>query len=164
MEKPDCRLTRFLFGLFAITSPMSGATVVPNAWIAQEVKLGHVSRVCRCWNAGIPPEVSAVVIGLEVKPELRTVPEVLREAERGVRGDGALAMHDFIDAARRDADVFGEPVFGEAERLEKFFDKHFAGRDEREQLGFRFRVHFWFGSVQFGNSRRSVVIQNLALS
>jgi len=43
-------------------------------------------------------------------------------------------------------------------------DSHFAGREEREQFGFRFRVHFRFGLVQFGNSRRSVVIQNLALS
>lgn len=80
------------------------------------------------------------VIGLEVEPELRAVAEVLREAERGVGGDGALAMHDFIDAARRDADVFREPVFGEAERLEKFFDQHFAGRDEWEQFGFHIQV------------------------
>ena len=27
--------------------------------VAQELKLGHVSRVSRCWNAGVPPEVSA---------------------------------------------------------------------------------------------------------
>jgi hypothetical protein len=54
MEKPDCRLTRFLFGLFAITSLASGATVVPNVWIAHELKLGHVGRVSRCWNAGVP--------------------------------------------------------------------------------------------------------------
>ena len=85
------------------------------------------------------------VIGLEVEPELRAVAEVLGKAERGVRGDGALAMHDFIDAARRDADVFRKPVFGKAERLEKFFDQHFAGRDEREQFGFP--IHIRLGSV-----------------
>lgn len=42
------RLTRFWFGLFAITSLVSGATVVPNAWVAQDLKLRHVSRVSRC--------------------------------------------------------------------------------------------------------------------
>jgi hypothetical protein len=48
-----------LFGLFASTYLVSGATVAPNAWIAQELKLGHVSR---CWNAGVPPEVSAAIL------------------------------------------------------------------------------------------------------
>jgi hypothetical protein len=56
------RLTCFLFGLFAITYLVSGATVVPNAWIAQELKLGHVSRVSRRWNAGVAPEVSAAFL------------------------------------------------------------------------------------------------------
>jgi hypothetical protein len=62
MEKPDCRVTRFLFGLFAIIDLVSGATVVANAWIAQKVKLGHASRVSRCWNAGVAPEVSAAFL------------------------------------------------------------------------------------------------------
>ena len=35
---------------------------VPKAWIAQEFKLGHVSRVSRCWNPGVPPEVSAAFL------------------------------------------------------------------------------------------------------
>jgi hypothetical protein len=43
----------------AITYLVSGATVVPNAWIAQELKLGHVSRVSHCWNAAVPPKASA---------------------------------------------------------------------------------------------------------
>ena len=93
------------------------------------------------------------VVGLKIEPKLRTVAEVLREAECCVGGDGALAMHDFIDAARRDGDVLCEPVFGEAERCEKFLDEHFAGGDEREQFGF----HIWF-VLKFA---RSVVIQNL---
>ena len=43
MEKPDCRLTLFLFGLFAITFVVSGDTVVPNARIVQQFKLLHIS-------------------------------------------------------------------------------------------------------------------------
>ena len=41
---------------------MSGATVVPHPWIAQALKPGHVSRVSRCWNAAVPPEVSAAFL------------------------------------------------------------------------------------------------------
>jgi hypothetical protein len=78
----------------------------------------------------------------------------LREAERGVRGDGTLAMHDFIDAARWDADVFCKPVFCDAERLEKFLDKHFARRDEREQFGFRIHIQFGLVSIPPINSPR----------
>jgi hypothetical protein len=37
-------------------------TVVPNAWISQDLKLGHVSRVSRCWNAAVAPEVSAAFL------------------------------------------------------------------------------------------------------
>jgi hypothetical protein len=45
-----------------LTYLVSGATVVPNPWIAQTLKPGHVSRVSRCWNAGVPPEVSAAFL------------------------------------------------------------------------------------------------------
>lgn len=93
-----------------------------------------------------------LVVGLEVEPELRAITKILGKAEGGVRGDSALAMHDLIDATRRHADVFREPVFGQAKRLEEFFDQHFAGGDEREQFGFC--VHIQFSSVSFGNSRR----------
>ena len=53
------RLTRFLFSLFAITWLVSGATVVLNAWIAQDLKRGHASRASRCWNAGVASKASA---------------------------------------------------------------------------------------------------------
>lgn len=46
----------------AITNAIRLNTVVPNAWIVQELKLGHVSRVSRCWNAGVPQEVSAAFL------------------------------------------------------------------------------------------------------
>jgi hypothetical protein len=45
-----------------ITNAIRFNTVVPNAWIAQELKLEHVSRVSRCWNAGVAPDVSAVFL------------------------------------------------------------------------------------------------------
>jgi hypothetical protein len=34
----------------------------PYACIAQELKLGHASRVSRFWNAGVAPEVSAAFL------------------------------------------------------------------------------------------------------
>ena len=40
----------------AIANAIRLDTVVPNAWIAQEFELEHISRVSLCWNAGIPSE------------------------------------------------------------------------------------------------------------
>ncbi len=48
-----------------------------------------------------------IVPGLQVEPELLGAPEEPREAKRRVRRDGALAMHDLVDAARRHADAVG---------------------------------------------------------
>jgi len=57
-----CRLARFLFGLVAIAWLVSWPQSFRTAWSAQELKLGHVSRVSRCWNAGVAPEVSVVFL------------------------------------------------------------------------------------------------------
>ena len=42
-----------------------------------------------------------IMPGLQVEPELFGRPEESREAERGVGGDGARAVHNFVDAPRR---------------------------------------------------------------
>ena len=46
------------------------------------------------------------VISLKVKPKLQAIAEALREEERGIRADGAFAMHDFSDVAHRDSDYY----------------------------------------------------------
>ena len=96
-----------------------------------------------------------VVIGLEVQPELRGGAEILAEADRGIDRDRACAADDFVDAARRNADVLGQAVFGDAQRRQEFFGENFAGRDEREQLFF-FHVRVCSG----GFAGDSVVIDN----
>jgi hypothetical protein len=66
------------------------------------------------------------------------VPKVLSEPPGCVAGDGAGAVDDLIDAARRYGDVLREPVFGDGKGLEKFLGEHFAGRHKREQFFFCF--------------------------
>ncbi len=43
----------------AITNAIRLNAVVPNAWTAQEFKLGNGSWISRCWNAVVPPVGSA---------------------------------------------------------------------------------------------------------
>lgn len=69
----------------------------------------------------------AVIAGLQIQPDLGRPLEVAGEAQGGVRRDGAFALHDFIDAARRHADVMGETVFGQTKRREKILAENFTG-------------------------------------
>ena len=73
---------------------------------------------------------------LQVKPEFRRHAEVAPKPQGGVGGDGALAVDDFVNAARRHADVFGQAVLRDAHWLEEFFVQDFAGRDVGQQFAF----------------------------
>src|SRR5262245_7548181 len=60
-----------------------------------------------------------VEIGLEPHPEARRVAEALREAQRRVGADAALAEDDLVDAARRHADLACQRVLGETGGLQE---------------------------------------------
>lgn len=68
-------------------------------------------------------------MGLEVEPDFGGPCEVAGEAHGGVGGERTPAFDDLIDAARGDADVFGQPVFRKAEWQEKVLAQDFAGVD-----------------------------------
>jgi hypothetical protein len=70
-----------------------------------------------------------VVAGLKVEPEALRSTKVAREPKRGVRGDGPLALHDFIDPARGHGHVFGETILAQAERAQKLLEENSARMD-----------------------------------
>ena len=53
-----------------------------------------------------------------------------------MRRDRSFASHDIADALRRNANVFCEPVFGEAQGLQKLFFEHLAWRDGEDGTHF----------------------------
>jgi len=67
-----------------------------------------------------------VVVGLQVEPELRRHAKVTPKPQGGTRGDGSLALDNFINAARGHADVFSQSVLGDAHRFEEFLNQDFA--------------------------------------
>ena len=76
--------------------------------------------------------VEAIALDLEVVARLHIEPEpfgraeVASQAEGGIRADGTGAVYDLVDATRGDADVLGQAVLREAERLEKVVREDFA--------------------------------------
>ena len=76
-----------------------------------------------------------VVVDLEVEPQLRRYPETLAEAQRGVGGNGALAVDDFADAVGRNDDLTGERVDAHAHRPHEVLGEDFAGRNQCQQFG-----------------------------
>jgi hypothetical protein len=88
-------------------------------------------------GAGLVEGLLEVVMGLEVEPELRGVPEEPREEEGGVGGDRALAEDDLVDAAGRDSGGLRDAVLAEAEGLEELPGEDGAGVDGGEAAGRR---------------------------
>lgn len=68
-----------------------------------------------------------VVVRLKVEPDLCGPCEVAGKADGGVRGEGAAAFHDFVDAARRNADVLCQAVFGKSQWDEEILAEDFTG-------------------------------------
>ncbi len=54
------------------------------------------------------------MVRLEIEPHIGGPAEVAFEPQGGVHGEGALALHDLVDAPGRDANVLGDAVFREA--------------------------------------------------
>jgi hypothetical protein len=49
-----------------------------------------------------------VIARLQIHPKSRTVPEITRKAERGIRGDAAALVDNVCDARYRDAQSHGD--------------------------------------------------------
>ena len=60
-----------------------------------------------------------VILRLQVQPELRLHVEIPTEPKRGVGGDAPAAVDNFVDASRRDADVFCQPVLTDTQWFKK---------------------------------------------
>lgn len=69
------------------------------------------------------------MMSLEIEPYFGGPTEVTLQAQGCIRGDSPPSFHNLIDAPRRDADVFCQPVFGQGKREEKVIPQDFAGMD-----------------------------------
>src|SRR6266851_3830828 len=65
--------------------------------------------------------------GLQVHPELWCRLQELREAERRVGRDAALAANHLVEAIQRDAHLIGSLYLRQLHWLEKFLEEHLAG-------------------------------------
>jgi hypothetical protein len=69
-----------------------------------------------------------IVRALQIEPELRAHTEPVAEPQRGVAGDGALALHDLVDAVRRHPQLAGK--LGRRDRyLRQLLGEDFSGVD-----------------------------------
>src|SRR5438874_2654071 len=70
-----------------------------------------------------------VEIRLQLHPESLGIAEALRQAYCRICADAALALDDFVDPSRRNADVSRKRVLAQAHRLEEFLEQDLAGMD-----------------------------------
>jgi hypothetical protein len=68
-----------------------------------------------------------IMRGLEVHPELRRIPEVLREQKSGLGRDAALAANQFVDAVERDMQSAGKFGLRQTQRFEEFREQDLTG-------------------------------------
>src|SRR6266513_1020557 len=68
-----------------------------------------------------------VEIRLQAHPVARRIAKVLRETQRCVGRDTALAQNDLVDATRRHADIARQRVLAQAARLQELLEENDAG-------------------------------------
>jgi hypothetical protein len=73
---------------------------------------------------------------LAAKPPTIAEAKVTAQAKVGIRRDRPFASHDVADALWRNANVFCQPVFGEAQGLQKLFFEHLTWRDGEDGTHF----------------------------
>src|SRR5690606_25903858 len=79
------------------------------------------------WFAGaLSASDVALIVALQVDPELGRRAEVPREPQRRVCGDPPLAVHDLIDPPGRDAERHGELVLRDAEAPDEILQEDLA--------------------------------------
>jgi len=96
---------------------------------------GNLPNPRRKLRAQFPISDPDVVLGLQVQPEPGLHAEEQPEPQRGVRGDGALAIDQFADPARRDVDVRRELARADAHGLHEILQQDLAGVNLFEQPG-----------------------------
>src|SRR3546814_2948697 len=78
------------------------------------------------------PGAFGVVARLAAQPVAVGEAEVAAQAQVGIGGDGALAGNDVADTLRRDIDVLGEAIAGDAPRLHEVMQRDLTAMDGRE--------------------------------
>ena len=68
-----------------------------------------------------------VVVGLEIQPHVGGPSEVAFEPQGGINSEGALALHDFVDAPGRNADVLGYTLFRESKGNQEILAENLSG-------------------------------------
>ena len=81
-----------------------------------------------------------IVRRLKVEPELGRRVEVARQAQRGIGGDAAPAVHDLSHASGRNAQLERQPVHTHAERFQVILANRFAGMGKWNTMEF-FLMH-----------------------
>src|SRR3546814_8330670 len=81
------------------------------------------------------PGAFGVVARLAAQPVAVGEAEVAAQAQVGIGGDGALTGNDVADTLRRDIDVLGEAIAGDAHRLHEVMQQDLTGMDGRESFG-----------------------------
>src|SRR5438309_10271279 len=79
-----------------------------------------------CSRDTLPPRLLEVEIRLQAHPVARRIAEVVRETQRGVGRDAALAENDLVDAPRRHADIARQRVLAQAARLQELLEENDA--------------------------------------
>lgn len=72
--------------------------------------------------------VSHVQVEIHLKPQPETggIAEIPGQPQRGIGGDGALAMDDLVDPSRGNPEVFAKLVLADTQRLEKLLLEYVA--------------------------------------
>jgi len=78
-----------------------------------------------------------VVVGLKPHPDFGRHAKIFAETESGVGSDGALAIDDGADTARRHDDVAREPVDADIHRPHEFFEQNLARVNRLKEFLFR---------------------------
>jgi len=101
-----------------------GAFVGCNGVLASMRENSHLFRQSGSEMIALHLEVVAC---LQIEPKPITRAKIPRQPQGTICGDGPGAMHDLVDSSRRHTDIPGQPVLGQAERLEKIRREDFAG-------------------------------------
>lgn len=73
--------------------------------------------------ADLLPYLFQIIVRLRTDPQLFRHAEGARQAQGRVGRDGALAEHDLVDSAQRDADGARQRVLADVQRVEKLFSE-----------------------------------------
>jgi len=100
-----------------------------SACTRQRRQLGNLLGILRLES------VPQIPVRLEPEPEIGTQTGDLRETQRRIGGNSALATNDFDQPGKRDAQADRERRLRDAKRLEKLVEEHFTGRGRRKRGG-----------------------------